>query len=477
MAQPCNSISGSTSGGTLTELIAIGASDTYLTANPTHTMFRKRYMKHTKFAMEPISQQFNTQVGFGMTSMLTMNRTGDLALWAYIEAFIPGLRAIAPSSSTTPMFGSIAFPCCDSCDPANDGPIDLNSCGPNPASSVPLDDPFGYLSDIGLDVCTGLARPNVAWTNAIGFAMIRCASIMIGGSTIDTVFSLFLFAWEELSGKAGKRLTEMVGRRFTRAQLVEDSAYDRVLYIPLPFSFFRDVGYALPLVSLSFHAVTVNVVFEELQRLISVSDCGTQVVKARDCSPIGNNDLRAYLLTTFAFLDRCERERFANGCFEQLVTQVQRHTITQRGPDIRLTLNFNHPTKELIVIAQRQAQILCGNHFNFSGRNGRDPLKYIALSLNNLNRFAPRDAAFFRLVAPWQHHSSIPDSYVYVIPFALCPEEAQPSGSLNLSRIDSTILGLTAQDGLDEDLTINVFSLSINLLRFRDGIAGLAFSS
>ena len=71
------------------------------------------------------------------------------------------------------------------------------------------------------------------YTNDVGHFMINKAKLTIGGQVIDSLWGTFLFCWEELSGKSGRRLTEMVGRRYVRSSLLCDSSESRVLHIPL----------------------------------------------------------------------------------------------------------------------------------------------------------------------------------------------------------------------------------------------------
>ena len=78
---------------------------------------------------------------------------------------------------------------------------------------------------------------------------------------------------------------------------------------------------------------------------------------------------------------------------------------------------------------------------------------------------------------PYQFNTLIPEACIYCYSFALYPEEAQPSGSANFSRLESVTLILDLQDGLQsEDVTVIIFSRSLNLVKFRDGVAGVAFS-
>jgi len=461
---------GASTGGTLTQLIALGAADVYLTQNPSITFFRFRYNKYTNFAMEAIEQPFNTQVAFGSDVMVTLNRTGDLLYFQYVVIDLPGITSCTPTTSTCGIGGN-QFPCCSSCDPCADGPAPETPCGVT-SSSVQEDD-----VDV-IDTCTGLDTPWAHWTNAIGQFLIKRACLVIGGQIVDNLYNDYLFMWEELSGQPGKRLHEMIGKRYTRAQLVADSSRDRRLYVPLPCWFTQTSGNALPLVSLQFHGVQVSVCFEELRRCVQVSSCDTTVIKTRDCSPLSNNDLAARLDTVYVYLDIEERDRFATGSFEQLISQVQNYVITTKSCQVRMNLNFNHPIIEMIWAVRRKCQENCNNHFNYAGKWGRDPVKYVHLRLNNLARFSGREGRYFRLVQPWQFHTNIPDSFTYCFSFALHPEDAQPSGSANFSRIDNVEFVLDLQDALsEEEVTVLVFARNWNVYRFREGLGGVAFSN
>jgi hypothetical protein len=143
-----------------------------------------------------------------------------------------------------------------------------------------------------------------------------------------------------------------------------------------------------------------------------------------------------------------------------------------------MNLNFNHAMIELIWAVRRQKSEACNQHFNYAGKFGLDPIKFVHLRLNNLPRFTAKEGRYFRLVQPYQHHSLIPRSYIYCYSFALHPEKAQPSGSANFSRIDNVELVLDLQDQLsDETVTIIVFGRNWNVFRYREGLGGLAFAN
>jgi len=179
-------------------------------------------------------------------------------------------------------------------------------------------------------------------------------------------------------------------------------------------------------------------------------------------------------------LDEQERDRFAAGCMEQLYVQKQSATITSNSTGInRVQLNFNHPVIEIIFAVRRKCNALCNNWFNFGGKWGRDPVLSVCLTLNGNSRFGVREGRYFRLVQPYQHHTLIPQSYVYCYSFAINAEDAQPNGSCNFSRIDNSYLNVEIDPALSGDggFDIIVWARSYNVLRYKNGLVGLAFQS
>ena len=457
--------SGVTTGGVLAQLIALGAADTHLTNEPEVTFWRLHVQKSTNFAIESITQGFTGSATFGGTGTLTLNRTGDLVYWMYVIVDLPAIYGEQSAGHVT-TYGHADV----SCDACEDGNEDL--CGEH---VVEEDDPI--VVDSSIDQCNGLKKPYANWVNEIGHAVLARVNFAIGGQCIDTVHTQFLHAWEELSGKPGKRLEEMIGKRFTRAQLVNDSQRDRTLYIPVPFYFTRHSGNALPLVSLQFHSVAIEVTFAPLAALVQVSDEDVKVYKCAQGGDLVANDLNARVDTTYVYLDMEERDRFAVGSFQQLITQVQHHTTSHTGLSANFQINFNHPALELIWMYQRECHAVANNVFNFSGKYGRDPIRRVALQINNLTRF-DREAQYFRMVQPWQHHTSIPRSYVYCYCFALEPESSHPSGTLNFSRIDNVNMQFTKDSSISsENGNFYVFARSWNILRFKEGLGGILYSN
>ena len=95
--------------------------------------------------------------------------------------------------------------------------------------------------------------------------------------------------------------------------------------------------------------------------------------------------------------------------------------------------------------------------------------------LNGNDRFAEREQKYFTHVQPYQHHTNIPTGgTINVYSFALKPEEHQPSGTLNMSRIDTAQLKL---GGSANVTAVNIYAHSYNVLRILSGMGGLAYSN
>jgi len=158
------------------------------------------------------------------------------------------------------------------------------------------------------------------------------------------------------------------------------------------------------------------------------------------------------------------------------------------GVNNKVKLNFNHPVKELVWVVQHDTVIGSNQWFNFTNdpsspsvtaanSAGSSLLDAAKLQLNGHDRFAERKAAYFNLVQPFQHHENVPTSPgINVYSFALQPESHQPSGTLNMSRIDSAVLNLTTVTPAPA-AKIKVFAVNYNVLRIMSGMGGLAYSN
>ena len=107
---------------------------------------------------------------------------------------------------------------------------------------------------------------------------------------------------------------------------------------------------------------------------------------------------------------------------------------------------------------------------------GMNPVVTAKLQLNGQDRFSEREGTYFDLVQPYQHHTKTPDTGINVYSFALRPEEHQPSGSCNFSRIDNATLQLVLSNATVEGTKtakVRVYATNYNVLRIMSGMGGL----
>ena len=431
-------------GGGLLQLVAYGAQDVYLTGNPQITFFKVVYRRHTNFAIEAIAQTFNGTPAYGNRVTCQISRNGDLIHRMYLSLLMPSTPGV---------------------------------------------------------LCSGY-----------GLRLINNVEIEIGGQKIDKHYSHWLYIWNELSLPKSKRdgYNKMVGMSGNSSNSATGELSGKTLYIPLEFWFCRNVGLALPLIALQYHEVKLNIQFE------TGDNCHGNTTAGDKPGSSGAPFPTATLWVDYIFLDTDERRRFAQLSHEYLIEQLQ-FTGSEMVPSgsagskINPKLTFNHPCKELVWFIKKNgvtASINNNNWFNYTGYDaavgtittlpydynfGSESLRdapnikavttnmvqKAKLTLNGNERFSERTGSYFNLVQPYQHHENIPtNAGINVYSFALKPEEHQPSGTLNMSRIDTATLNIEyGLVGPTDSAFLNVYAVNYNVLRILSGMGGLAYSN
>ena len=309
-----------------------------------------------------------------------------------------------------------------------------------------------------------------------GHNMIDNVECEIGGQQIDKHYGHWMEVWSQLTEEnPGTIAPSAVGdtppagqTKFQRMALaggVNDGngtrTFENSHWVPLQFWFCRNPGLALPLIALQYHEVKIITTF---------SACLGTGADTLDES--GNISLWA----NYIYLDTDERRRFAQVSHEYLIEQVQ-FQLNGQGSTAAdsYDLNFNHPVKELIwagVAAQAWGAANAGAG-TFKDVIGGD----WQLKLNGHDRFAAQDSGYFTSQQVWKYHSGfggiIPQS-IAVYSFALKPEEHQPSGTCNFSRIDNAQLKASATT---DTLGVYIYAVNYNVLRIMSGMGGLAYSN
>lgn len=472
------------------QLVAYGAQDIYLTGSPQITFFKIVYRRHTNYAQESIEQTFNGQAGFGKKASCTISRNGDLVSHVFIEFTAPMISQPRKSTDGT-----------------------------------------------NLDAFNA-ADAHARYVNSFGHQLLESVEIEIGGQRIDRHYDAYFEVNDELRRAEEKKVGygKMIGKRYDAqgkpidgldspsAGLDDNSGvYSRpTFYIPLIFFFNNPAspGLALPLIALQYHEVKLQVSFRKFEDLVmwgtdldsatlanrkyqtalsstisageySFVDEAGAVTGSTKPTPLGEAEVCS-LYCDYIYLDTDERRRFAQVSHEYLIEQLQFTGVESVSVPAgstkseKIRLNFNHPCKELIFFCNSESSRAMNKYFDFGegvangSVSGYEYIKDAKLLLNGHDRFSTRPGSYFRQVQPYMCHTRVPARHIYVYSFALRPEEYQPSGSCNMSRIDHAALHLTFNPSLGTDaetLRLTIYAINYNLLRVMSGMGGLAYSN
>jgi hypothetical protein len=339
--------------------------------------------------------------------------------------------------------------------------------------------------------------------------LLKQIDVEIGGQIIDRHYGEWLYLWETLTANfdTAVKLDNMVGGPYSSADTVGETCQGRpnVLYVPLQFWFNRNPGLALPLIALQYHEVRFNITLEDSINLVEgTGPTGAELAAAAAALP-ALKDMALYI--DYVYLDVEERRRFAQASHEYLIEQLQysgQQTITTSSGRIDLTLN--HPVKELIWVFQDARKVDCslpGGTATFTSPFSYDDIVNRArLQLNGQDRFDERYGDYFWKVQPYQHHTGgaysrmITPAQTAVVPnpipnpinmysFAISPEEHQPSGTCNFSRIDTATLVYDSKIGdvvgaypsKAYPYNFRMYAVNYNIFRIMSGMGGLAYSN
>jgi len=426
-------------GGGLMQLVAYGAQDIYLTGNPQITFFKVVYRRHTNFSMELIEQTLNGTVASSARLTATISRNGDLVHKMYVN-WNPALTILG---------GSCCYP---SHTLLKEIEVEIGG--------QKIDKHYGHW----LTAWHELTSPNTSCS---------FPSIPNGITKFATSIPTGKGDGVEIPVRPTQEQAMAFHGKFTTPGTVEECS----AWVPLQFWFNRNPGLALPLIALQYHEVKVILELCTDEQLASIT------------RTISTSQLK--LWAEYIYLDTDERRRFAQVSHEYLIEQLQFQNSTA---STSIDLNFNHPVKELIFSGDRTSvggpNGSIATHTRLSTNvAGNADLRNVAqgdgsgcavgLKLNGHERFTPQHLDYFTRTQVWQHHTGNggvqkTDSLA-VYSFALKPEEHQPSGTCNFSRIDNAQLTFTNTPRTT--VNVRIYAINYNVLRIMSGMGGLAYSN
>jgi len=442
------------------QLIYVGQEDIYLTANPQITFFKTVYKRHTNFAIDTVQENFNNKINFGQQIRCKLSKNGDLLSSVAMHIRLSGLNE--NRLRTKCMAEANCLCTCPKC-----------------LYCAETDDLiYGYV-------------------NSIGHVLLEQIEVWIGGNMISRSYGEALQIFSELEQTAEKRngFYEMIGKKDNIAYTVDSFTDSMDLIVPFDFWFCKNIGLALPVMSLIYHDVEFVIKIRDFNQCWVCNQAGAPYPKAAR--------IDAYLMSDYVYLAIDERRKFYSQSHIYLIEQIQvneNNHLDHNTGMLNIDLYFNNPVKELVWFVQRQDVlghpdgVYCddcsypvGNdHYNYTSnriqRIGklRETFDCAKLQFSGIDRTVFWPAALFRLWENYKHHTRIPTgNYIYTYSFALKPEEHQPTSTANFSRIDSARLciKLHQKHPCGECYAINakIYARGYNILLVTGGMCGLLF--
>ena len=402
---------------------AFGVQDTYLTADPVISFWKNKTKPYTAFATESIYCNWNNDVGFGQRSTAVLPRTGDLVSQMWLEIDLPDLTLYNPT--------------------------------PNTAT-------------------------NIKWANAIALVIIASIQLDVGGNRLDRYSGYFADMWSELTETAEKKdaFDQMVGKftGYDNTSAVKSSSAAKTYFVPLLFFPNMASSLAIPASALQSQEIRVNLELRNYLDCIRSSMAPVQSMIDGSGNPLKVPDVRLYV--DYVYLSAPEKQRFISFEHDILFTCNQdsgQVAVLAGTSKVRMPLSFANLVTELIFVFQPKAAVTSNTMTGNDWTAYADAFDLVDLQVDGSSRFTPRVGTWFLYGENYKAHHRCPRKAVHCYSFALQPEQKQPSGAINASRISSMIFNFSMKPNLPDGYII-VFARALNIVKVADGMSSLKFT-
>ena len=308
------------------------------------------------------------------------------------------------------------------------------------------------------------------WSDNLSSAIIDGAiTLSIGGVIVDRMYPDFEDLYDELSSLEDRRRGQMTLKSDMYQSAVYNASKETDIYIPLRFSFTKNYKLGLPAVSM-IQDIKINF------KMKPFFDC----INYNGTIPPRHDVLASTFFVEYIDLDDIALDQFKNYKHTFIIDQVQEqielipNSVVDNNSNT--ILKFNTPCKEIIFALVEKSNIDNNNYYAYS--RSSDDLAFIesmTVSLNGINYIDDFPESYYRLVMPYQHHSRIPLKYVYSIPFAIYPEDTQPSGRIDLSKISEIGLRFKLKNN-NPDLVMRIYAITYNIATIENGLYSLLYN-
>src|SRR6056300_1109919 len=473
-------------GGGLLQLVAYGAQDVYLTGNPQITFFKVVYRRHTNFSMESIEQTFNGTAALDRRVTCQISRNGDLIHRMYLQATVTD--GAANANAGLKMIKSVELEIggqrIDK--QYGDWMYIWNEL------SLPSGKTTGYSTMVdAINGTTTLYVPLEFWFCRNPGLALPLIALQYHDVKINIDFRPIgecLWAVKSLSASSA---TQSVSSAYQQS-LVAASLYVDYIFLDtderrkmaqnpheylieqIQFTGDESVGSSSNKIKLNFNHPCKELVWvvqpDENVDYCASLEGGETLYKTLGAQPFNYTDAIDALPNAIHAFGSDESISGTNAVISGGVFQLSDAGDVSSGvagQDQGSSLS----DAGTFVLAETALDMHCW---------GENPVVTAKLQLNGQDRFSEREGSYFDTVQPFQHHTRAPDTGINVYSFALRPEEHQPSGTCNFSRIDNAVLQLVLSSGTVSGVNtakVRVYAVNYNVLRVMSGMAGVAYSN
>lgn len=470
--------------GGLLELSAIGLQDTFLISNPEISFFKVVYKRHTNFSMESIRNTFDGTVDFGKKISCTLSRSGDLVHSIVLEVDVPAITSTRSGSSGA---GTISY---------------VNSLGHALIDYVEIeiggqriDRHYGEWMEIWSQLTMDESQQ---------FAFQDALSRYSTFTTVASATTVYIPLQFWFCRNIGLALP-LVALQYHEVKLIIQLNPLSKVYSFGTLNYYTGskTGTTVTITSATPEFATsdvgkIIVWADGTEDTISsktdstnveVGTSGTQssqefYIKPNDTISQTYSITDARLYVDYIFLDTYERKLFAQKKHNYLIEQIQfseKQSYAANATNKKFSLEFNLPIKSLYWVTQLDTYTRDNDLFNFSNTMNPNATKSDNVStaiilFNGIDRFERRNAKYFRLIQPLQGHTRTPNDFIYMYRFCLKPEEHQPTGTCNFSKLDNVDIDLEFINSVGAG-SMRTYGINYNILKIRSGMANVAFSS
>ena len=476
-------------GGGLMQLVAYGAQDTYLTGQPKVTFFQSTYKRHTNFAMECVQQTVNGSGGNGGVFSVTLSRSGDLVGDMFMVAQ-PTQTSAAQLTSTNSNY-------------------DMNWVAERAIERVEL---FigGQLIDRHQQTWFRLyAEVFLDDTKKMDYGRLTSSSIVnnVNQTSVGKVYLPLLFFFNRNPGL----YLPLIALQYHEVRIdFILSQYYSSYFGTNGIEVWANYMYLDTNERDRFAKNNHEYLIEQVQHVtpdaVGVSsENAPSIIRLQFNHPV-KELIWCYVNNQTGVSSNLNAMWNFSSSTANVNVTVNPQTLPQNGmnllpnqvgvprlfapPLLASNLYINQTFSNVAGASMNvQSNVQTGNVFwiesglpNYGTANTTygyevGPLHKFKLILNGTDRFVEQPGKYFNQYQPYQYHSGAPYPGIYVYSFGLKPEELQPSGTCNFSRIDMAQVAVSLKTGMGANLSQKMFAVNYNVLKVASGLGGLVFSN